>query len=63
VHNPRPQNAVDAGEIFTVKKKGVDQCSRRISVSRVNNHTRRLVNHDEGWVLMENVERKRLGLE
>ena len=61
--NSRPQDTVDPSEVFTMIKKGVDQCARRISVGGMNDHSRRLVNHDQRRVLIKNIERKRLGLE
>ncbi len=33
-------------------KKGIDQCAGRISISRMHNHSGRLVNDDDGGVLM-----------
>jgi 3-methyladenine DNA glycosylase Mpg len=63
MHNARPQDAINTGEVFTMVKKGIDQCAGRISISRMNDHTWRLVNYNERWVLIKNGKRKGLCLE
>jgi hypothetical protein len=58
VHNAWPQDAINPGEIFTMIKKGIDQCAGWVSISRMNDHARRLVNDDDGWVLIKDGERE-----
>jgi hypothetical protein len=56
VYDPWSQDAIDAGEIVTMIKQGVDQRTGGISISRMNDHARRLIDHDDRWILIKDRE-------
>jgi hypothetical protein len=61
--NTRSQHAIDPGKILAVMDQGIDQCPRRISCSRMNDHPRGFVKHDDGWIFIKDRNRKGLGFE
>jgi hypothetical protein len=63
VNNPRPQNTIDTSEIMTMIEKSIDQGTRRVPISRMNNHSRRLIDDDDGGILIEDGERERFWIE
>ena len=62
VHDARPQHAADAREIVAVREDRVHQRRRRVPRRRMHRHARRLVDREQVGVLVEHVERDRLGL-
>jgi len=56
VDNPRPQDAADAGKVFAVKKKRIDEGLIGIARSGVHHHARRFVDDDDGAVFVHNVQ-------
>ena len=62
--NSRPLDAADAREaISAVGDQGVYEGARRVSRRRVNDETRRLVDHDQIVVFIDGVERKIFALD
>ena len=62
VHDPRPLDAADAGEaVPAMSDERVDERARRVPGGRVYDEVRRLVDDDEGLILVDDVERDGLG--
>jgi hypothetical protein len=61
VHDPRAAHAADSGQaVAAVRDQRVDQRTGPVSRGRMHNETARLVEHDDGVVLVDDVERDRL---
>ena len=62
MHDAGPQLAADAAEILDVMEQRVDQRAAAMAGRRMDDHSGRLVEHDEVAVLEDDQERQRLGL-
>ena len=58
----RPQLAADAAQILDVVQQRVHQRARAVARRRMHDHARRLVEHDDVGVLVDDEERQRLRL-
>ena len=61
VDDARPQLAADAAEIGDVVQQRVDERARGVTRAGMHDHARRLVDDDEVGILVEDLERQRLG--
>ena len=52
----RPRGAANAAELAKMKRQGARQCSRPVSACRMDDHPRRLVDGDDEFVFIEDVE-------
>jgi hypothetical protein len=58
MHNPWPQDSVDSPKVLTIIEKGIDQCARRVPVSRMDDHSRRFIDDDDRGVFVKNGQGK-----
>ena len=63
MHDAGPQLAADAAQVGDVMQQRVDQRARRVAGAGVHDHARRLVDDDDIRVLVQDLERRRLGLD
>jgi hypothetical protein len=61
--DPGPQNAIDSAEIFAVKKERIHQGARWIAGGRMDHHTRRLVDNNDGGIFVKDGDRERFGFD
>ena len=63
MHDAGSQFAADSAEIRDVVQESVDERSRRMTRTWVNDHSWRLVDDDDVRVLMKDFQRRRFGLD
>jgi hypothetical protein len=63
MNDPGSLYAPDGGEPGAVVKKGVDKCPPLTPGAGMNHQARRFVDHQEISVLIQDIERNRLGLD
>jgi hypothetical protein len=61
--NAGSQDTVNPGEVFAMIKKSIDQCSGRVSIGRMNDHSWSFINNDDGGVFIKDGKRKGLWFE
>jgi hypothetical protein len=57
VDNAWSQDAVNPSEVFAMVKKSIDQCSRRVSIGGMNDHSWSLIHHDDGGIFVKDSQR------
>ena len=61
MHNSRPNDPVDLREIFAVKEERIYKGTRINPGTRVDHHPRGLVNDDNPWILIDDIQGDILG--
>jgi hypothetical protein len=63
VDDSRSLHSTNPGQVVAMMKQSVNECSARVSRSGMDNHPGRLVDDDQIFILVENIESNCLGLE
>ena len=61
VDDPRSELAANTAQVSDMVQEGIDECAVRVSRRWVNDHARRLVDHDQVDVVVQDIDREGLG--